>query len=479
MTISESAEQATSLQVGRALPFAAGSAALRAKDGLAAVVVADGVAVATATIATSLTLVRPMIALGLLVAWPLAVAYAQRGMTSTERLRIRQLARAAVALVAAIAVANSIDARPIPLRLTVVTMALTVLASTAARLLLPGLRLVPGRARRENVVLVGSAENVAEIAQHWNQSDVGPRAVGACVAAAEVDDGLLASDGRVRMLGAPSEAADVAIGISADGVAVLPGSGLSHSDLRRLSWKLERAGARFSLITPLQDVSAGRVRTRTAEGRLIIDVLPRQLQGTKAVVKSAVDWVLAALLSLVIVPVIGLLAVLVRLDSRGAALFRQTRVGVDGTPFTMLKLRTMSIDAPQRQVEVAGDSDHAGEVLFKMRNDPRMTRVGRILRRTSLDELPQIFNVLRGEMSLIGPRPGLPDEVARYDDWARRRLDVKPGMTGLWQVSGRSDLPWDESVHLDLEYVDNWDPMLDLSIAARTFGAVIGSKGAY
>jgi lipopolysaccharide/colanic/teichoic acid biosynthesis glycosyltransferase len=221
------------------------------------------------------------------------------------------------------------------------------------------------------------------------------------------------------------------------------------------------------------------VRTRTAEGRLIIDVLPRQLQGTKAVVKSAVDWVLAALLSLVIVPVIGLLAVLVRLDSRGAALFRQTRVGVDGTPFTMLKLRTMSIDAPQRQVEVAGDSDHAGEVLFKMRNDPRMTRVGRILRRTSLDELPQIFNVLRGEMSLIGPRPGLPDEVARYDDWARRRLDVKPGMTGLWQVSGRSDLPWDESVHLDLEYVDNWDPMLDLSIAARTFGAVIGSKGAY
>jgi lipopolysaccharide/colanic/teichoic acid biosynthesis glycosyltransferase len=114
-----------------------------------------------------------------------------------------------------------------------------------------------------------------------------------------------------------------------------------------------------------------------------------------------------------------------------------------------------------------------------MRNDPRMTRIGKILRRTSLDELPQIFNVLRGEMALIGPRPALPDELDRYDNWARRRLDVKPGITGLWQVSGRSDLPWDAAIHLDLEYVDNWAPMLDLRIAARTVGAVIGSKGAY
>jgi lipopolysaccharide/colanic/teichoic acid biosynthesis glycosyltransferase len=215
------------------------------------------------------------------------------------------------------------------------------------------------------------------------------------------------------------------------------------------------------------------------DGRLIIDVLPRQLKGPKAAIKSGVEWVVAALLSVVIVPAIGVLAVLVRLDSRGPSLFKQTRVGIDGKRFTMFKLRTMCVDAPQRQVELAGQGEHGDNGLFKMRNDPRMTRLGKILRRTSLDELPQIFNVLRGDMTLIGPRPGLPHELARYDDWSCRRLDVKPGMTGLWQVSGRADLSWEESVHLDLEYVDNWDPVLDLTIAARTVGAVVTTKGAY
>jgi exopolysaccharide biosynthesis polyprenyl glycosylphosphotransferase len=479
MTISESAETATTLQVGRALPYAPGSAALRAKDGLAAIVIADGVAVALATIATSLTLVRPLIALALLVAWPAAISYVQRGLTSSERLGIRQPVRAAVGVVAAIAIANSIDARAIPLRLAVGTVALALLASTAARLLLPLARLVPST-RRENVVLVGSAESVAEIASRWDESKTGPRVVGACLPASDFeDDAMYASGGQVRLLGSPAQAADVATGIEADRVAVLPGSGLSHSDLRRLSWKLERAGARLSLITPLQDVGVHRVRTRTSDGRLMIDVLPRQLQGTKAAVKSVVEWLLTALISLVIVPVIGLLAVLVRLDSRGPSLFRQTRVGIDGKPFTMLKLRTMCVDAPQRQAELASQGDHGDTGLFKMRNDPRMTRIGKILRRTSLDELPQIFNVLKGDMALIGPRPGLPHELARYDDWACRRLDVKPGMTGLWQVSGRADLSWDESVRLDLEYVDNWDPVLDLTIAARTVGAVASFKGAY
>jgi exopolysaccharide biosynthesis polyprenyl glycosylphosphotransferase len=479
MTVSESAETATSLQVRRALPFGSGSSALRARDGLAAVVIADGVAMALATIATSLTLLRPLITLALLVAWPTAVAYLQRGLTSSQRLGIRHPVRAAVGLVAAIAIANSIDARPIPLRLAVVTVALAVLASIAVRLLLPLVRLVP-ISRRENVVLVGSAEGVAEIASRWNDSKSAPHVVGACLPTADFeDDAMYASGGQVRLLGSPGQAADVASSVDADRVAVLPGSGLSHSDLRRLSWKLERAGARLSLITPLQDVGVHRVRTRTTDGRLMIDVLPRKLQGTKAAVKSVVEWLMVALLSLVIVPVIGLLAVLVRVESRGPSLFRQTRIGTDGKPFTMLKLRTMCADAPERQAELAAQSDHGDTGLFKMRDDPRMTRIGKILRRTSLDELPQIFNVLRGEMALIGPRPALPHELARYDDWSCRRLDVKPGMTGLWQVSGRADLSWDEAVHFDLEYVDNWDPVLDLTIAARTFGAVVSTKGAY
>jgi exopolysaccharide biosynthesis polyprenyl glycosylphosphotransferase len=478
MTVSESAETASSLH-GGALPFASGSAALRAKQGLAAIVIADGAAMALATIATSLTILRPLIALGLLAAWPTAILYEQRGLTTSQRLGIRQPIRAAVGVVAAIAIANSIDARPIPLRLAVVTVALAVLASLAARLALPLARLVPS-SRRENVVLVGSAETVAEIASRWHESKSAPRVVGACLATSDLeDDPMYATGGLVRLLGSPAQAADVASIIDADRVAILPGSGLSHSDLRRLSWKLERAGTRFSVLTPLQDVGVHRVRARTADGRLMLDVLPRQLRGTKAAVKSAVEWVLAVLLSTVMVPIIGLLAVLVRVDSRGPCLFRQTRVGMDGKRFTMLKLRTMSVDAPQLQAELASHGDHGDSGLFKMRDDPRMTRIGKILRRTSLDELPQIFNVLKGEMALIGPRPGLPDELARYDDWSRRRLDVKPGMTGLWQVSGRADLSWDKAVHLDLEYVDNWDPVLDLTIAARTFGAVVSTKGAY
>jgi exopolysaccharide biosynthesis polyprenyl glycosylphosphotransferase len=479
LTISDSAESATSLQVGTALPLAPGTTGLRAKNGLAAVVIADGVAMALATIATSLTIVRPLMAIALMVAWPSTIAYLQRGMTSPQRLGVRQPFRAAIGVVAAIAIANSIDARPIPLRLSVATVALAVLASVAVRLLLPLARLVPSR-RPENVVLVGNAESIAESVRQWDHSRSGPHLMGACLTGSDSeDDALDASDGQVRLLGSPDQAADVASSVNADRVEVLPGSGLSAKDLRRLSWELERSGARLSLFTSLQGVGVGRVRTHCVDGRLIIDVLPRQLKGPKAAIKSGVEWVVAALLSVVIVPAIGVLAVLVRLDSRGPSLFKQTRVGIDGKRFTMFKLRTMCVDAPQRQVELAGQGEHGDNGLFKMRNDPRMTRVGKILRRTSLDELPQIFNVLRGDMTLIGPRPGLPHELARYDDWSCRRLDVKPGMTGLWQVSGRADLSWEESVHLDLEYVDNWDPVLDLTIAARTVGAVVTTKGAY
>jgi lipopolysaccharide/colanic/teichoic acid biosynthesis glycosyltransferase len=145
----------------------------------------------------------------------------------------------------------------------------------------------------------------------------------------------------------------------------------------------------------------------------------------------------------------------------------------------MLKLRTMQLDAEERRTELSPTNEHLDGPLFKMENDPRITRFGRFLRRTSLDELPQLVNVLRGQMSLIGPRPALPEEVARYDDWARRRLAIKPGMTGLWQVSGRSNLAWSDSVRLDLDYVDNWTPSMDARIAAKTAGAVFRRDGAY
>jgi lipopolysaccharide/colanic/teichoic acid biosynthesis glycosyltransferase len=179
-----------------------------------------------------------------------------------------------------------------------------------------------------------------------------------------------------------------------------------------------------------------------------------------------------------VIPVLAVIAVCIRLDSDGPALFRQQRVREGGRRFTMLKFRTMSVDAEQAKAALTALNDHGNGILFKMRNDPRVTRVGRVLRATSLDELPQLVNVLRGEMSLVGPRPALPSEVALYDETAERRLAVKPGLTGLWQVSGRSNLSWDESLRLDLHYVDNWRHRIDLGILVRTIKTVVRRDGA-
>jgi lipopolysaccharide/colanic/teichoic acid biosynthesis glycosyltransferase len=168
----------------------------------------------------------------------------------------------------------------------------------------------------------------------------------------------------------------------------------------------------------------------------------------------------------------------VRMDSTGPGLFMQTRVGKDGQRFRMFKMRTMFTDAESMKQALLDDNESDG-ALFKIRRDPRVTRIGYLLRRSSLDELPQLLNVLRGDMSLVGPRPALPSEVASYDDKAMGRLAVKPGITGLWQVSGRSDLQWDESLRLDLYYADNWRLVDDLVIAARTVTAVTLARGAY
>ena len=210
----------------------------------------------------------------------------------------------------------------------------------------------------------------------------------------------------------------------------------------------------------------------------LVSVSRARLEKGRRLAKAVADRILAAVGLLLLVPVLVAVAVVVRLDSPGSPIFRQTRTGRDGVPFTMYKFRTMRCDAEARRSElahlVATDS-----VLFKLRNDPRITRVGAVLRKYSLDELPQLLNVLRGDMALVGPRPPLPEEVARYHPDVRRRLTVKPGMTGLWQISGRSDLSWEEAVRLDLRYVDNWSLGLDVGILARTLGAVVRHRGAY
>jgi lipopolysaccharide/colanic/teichoic acid biosynthesis glycosyltransferase len=208
----------------------------------------------------------------------------------------------------------------------------------------------------------------------------------------------------------------------------------------------------------------------------VTEVLAAHKSGAPGVAKVVWERMAAALALAFLSPVLLGLMLLVRLDSAGPALFRQVRVGRDGRHFTMLKLRTMRTDAESVRAQVDNEVD---QVLFKNRQDPRITRIGRILRRYSLDELPQLVNVVRGDMSLVGPRPALPSEVAAYDHDPLRRLVVRPGLTGLWQISGRSDLSWRESVRLDLDYVDNWSLPRDLTIIGRTLHAVLGHRGAY
>jgi exopolysaccharide biosynthesis polyprenyl glycosylphosphotransferase len=196
-------------------------------------------------------------------------------------------------------------------------------------------------------------------------------------------------------------------------------------------------------------------------------------------VKRGLDLVGASVLLLALLPVLLTIGLLVRLTSRGPALYRSTRTGLHGREFTVLKFRTMHRHAERIRADLLELNEVDGGILFKIRRDPRVTRLGRVLRRFSLDELPQLVNVLTGAMSLVGPRPPLPAEVERYGSHARRRLHVKPGMTGLWQVSGRSDLSWDEAVRLDLYYVENWSLGLDLAIVLRTIWAVLSGRGAY
>ncbi|MFJ2241040.1 sugar transferase [Streptomyces sp. NPDC087859] len=266
----------------------------------------------------------------------------------------------------------------------------------------------------------------------------------------------------------------------ADVALVAPGLCMTGERLRHVSWALHGAGLHLAVVPGLAEVAQARIRPSSAAGLTMLQVAPPAQEFGQPWLKSLLDRTGAALGLLALAPLFGGLALAVRLSSAGPVFHRQTRCGAGGRPFTMWKFRTMVVDAEARRNELtrAGGNQHDGH-MFKMRRDPRVTRLGSVLRRLSLDELPQLFNVLRGDMSLIGPRPPLPDEVAGYSRTELRRLAVKPGMTGLWQVSGRSDLSWDETVALDLWYVDNWSVSADMEIMTRTLRAVVDGRGAY
>lgn len=264
----------------------------------------------------------------------------------------------------------------------------------------------------------------------------------------------------------------------ADLALVVPGPQLSEERLCRLSWGLHDSGLPLSVLSELSGIAAARVRPTAAAGLTLLHIAPPLRRGPQPALKALVDRVGAALGLLVLTPLLVLIGVAVRLGSDGPVFHRQIRHGQHNRPFTMWKFRTMVADAENHKQRLVAANELDGP-MFKMRRDPRVTGIGRLLRRTSLDELPQLLNVLRGDMSLVGPRPPLPEEVSRYDERELRRLAVKPGLTGLWQVSGRSDLSWQETVSLDLWYVDNWSVATDMGLMARTLRAVTDGRGAY
>ncbi|MFC0528169.1 sugar transferase [Phytohabitans kaempferiae] len=323
------------------------------------------------------------------------------------------------------------------------------------------------------VIVVGHELAVVHITRQLRRERYhGLEVVGACLpAGGDGDVGL-------PVYGTFDDVADAVDAAAADTVIVLSCPELDGHALRRLAWRLERDEVDLIVASALVDVAGDRTTIRPVDGLPMLHVEHPRLEGGARVVKEVVDRVGAALLLALLSPLLLTLAVRIRRDSDGPVFFRQVRVGRDGRPFVMYKFRSMHLDAEARLAEIRHLNEHDG-VLFKVRDDPRVTPVGRWLRRLSLDELPQLFNVLRGQMSLVGPRPPLPEEVAVYADDVRRRLAVKPGMTGLWQVSGRSDLPWEEAVRLDLRYVENWSLSFDLVIMARTVSAVARSAGAY
>ena len=418
---------------------------------------------------------------GLPALWLLLICL-QRGYegrflgTGTEEYR--RVANAAVLLFLAAAI-GSYElswgiSRAYALLLVLVTLVLSMIGRKFFRT-----RLYRLRSRGmglQKVLVVGRADVVVSVIEKLDREPQhGLVAVGACVAPAGVQVSHVYG---VPVVGEPGDILEAVDATGAHVVAVASSPDLSGHALRRLSWALEEREVELVVAPGIVEVAGPRLSIRPVAGLSLLHLERPAIRGGKMVVKAAFDRIFGILLLLLTSPVLLSAALAVKFTSTGPVFFRQTRVGARGREFIMLKFRSMVVDAEHRRNDLTALDDGNG-MLFKLKRDPRVTRVGRVLRRLSLDELPQLVNVVRGEMSLVGPRPPLPEEVARYSADAIRRLRVRPGLTGLWQVSGRSDLPWEESLQLDLRYVDNWSLMLDLAILWKTVRAVVQGAGAY
>lgn len=327
-------------------------------------------------------------------------------------------------------------------------------------------------------IVVGRRHDVEYVVRSVdNDPLLGYRVVGV-----SLEDGdqtpLEVAEKRIPAMGTMSSVGSTAALLAADAVIVASTPDRNSDYLKRLSWQLEGTAAELVISSPLADVVGPRMALKPVEGLPLIQVQIPTFDGPRYAIKRVMDVVLSTLALVVIGLAAPFVALAIKLDSRGPVFFRQERVGRDGQTFRMLKFRSMRTDAEAARAALL-DENQAEGPLFKMRDDPRVTRVGVVLRRFSIDELPQFWNVLIGDMSLVGPRPPLPSEVTTYDGIVYRRLYIKPGITGLWQVSGRSDLAWEDAIRLDLRYVENWSVIGDLTLLWRTVGSVLAARGAY
>ncbi len=324
------------------------------------------------------------------------------------------------------------------------------------------------------VVAVGGPADVAElVAVLHRERSAGYEIVGACVPSELAEEDLT-----VPCLGLVCDTRKVCEELGADTVLVARGAYSSSSELRQIAWDLGDSDIDLVVVPSLTDIAGPRIHMRPVAGLPLLHVEGPQADEAGGIGKRLFDIAGALVALAVTAPLMLVVAAAIWLEDRNPVVYRQVRIGKDGREFGCFKFRSMYVDAERAEAHLRQRANHNG-ALFKLPEDPRVTRVGRILRRYSLDELPQLLNVLRGEMSLVGPRPQQVWEVETYTDSARRRLLVRPGMTGLWQVSGRSSLSWDEAVRLDLYYVDNWSMISDLVIMTKTVKAVIAPSGAY
>jgi len=415
--------------------------------------------------------------LGWLVALAISGSYSDRvvGIGTAE---YRKVIASAIYLFAILAVVSYLTSTPISRGY----LLLACPAGTALLLLTRALwrrRLWAARRAGDamsRVLVIGDDQESARIiAELGRMPEAGYRVVGVSGPGTRSDFSSAGVD--VPFLG-PVRDIDRMLEITgADTVLVASDAALSAQSVKQISWQLEAGRQHLIMVPSLTDVGGPRMHMRPVAGFPLVHVETPRYSGRQRFVKRSFDLVGSGALLLLLAPLFGVLALLVRLSSRGPVFYRQERIGQQGVPFRMIKFRSMIPDADDMLQRLLAEQGKAGQPLFKLENDPRITPIGRILRKYSLDEFPQLINVFLGDMSLVGPRPQRKEEVAFYDSAAERRLIVKPGMSGLWQVSGRSALSWDEALRLDLYYVENWTLLGDVSILFRTFKAVFAPGG--